>query len=120
VMSRRRWLLPALVVVALAAPATASASAPSLQVSVTNGGCGPAGAPTRCTLDVIFNEIPGAARYTAAVASPDGSVVDYGAIGAGSGSVLVPYVGNGTYTVTVSAWAASQRESIPQALASGG
>ena len=119
-MSRRRWLLAALVVVAFAAPATASASAPALNVSVANGGCGPAGAPTGCRLDVTFNEVPGAASYTAAVTSPDGSIVNYGAIGAGSGSVLVPYVGNGRYTVTVSAWAASQRESIPQALASGG
>ena len=53
--------------------------------------------------DVTFNEIPGAASYTAAVTSPDGSFVDYGAIGAGSGSILVPYVGNGTYTYETSA-----------------
>ncbi len=34
----------------------------------------------------------------------DGSVVDFGDVGAGGSSFWVPYVGNGTYTVTVSAY----------------
>jgi hypothetical protein len=107
-MTRKRWL--GLLVAALIVPLPAfalgggSASA-SLDVSVSNGGCGIAGGSSVvCKLNVSFNAIDGASRYTASVIAPDGSVVDYGAIGAGGASIPVPYVGDGTYSVSVSAW----------------
>jgi len=108
-MTRKRWL--GLLVAALLVPLPAfalsggSAGAAALDVSVSNAGCGiGGGSSVVCRLQVSFNAIDGASSYTASVAGPDGSVVDYGAIGAGGATIPVPYTGNGTYSVSVSAW----------------
>ncbi len=120
-MTRKRWL--ALLVAALIVPLPAfavsggSASA-SLDVAVSNGGCGIAGGSSVvCQLHVSFNAIDGASRYTASVIAPDGSVVDYGAIGAGGASIPVPYVGDGTYSVSVSAWGSKPKDRHAKPLA---
>jgi hypothetical protein len=107
-MTRKRWL--GLLVAALLVPLPAFAlsggsSAAALNVSVSNAGCGiGGGSAVVCRLQVSFNQIPGATRYTAAVSGPDGSVADYGAIGPGGATITVPYTGNGTYSVSISAW----------------
>ena len=78
--------------------------AESLSVSASLDGCGIASDSIVCKIDARWNDLPGATRHTATVAGADGSVVDYGDVGAGSASFWVPYTGNGTYTVTVSAY----------------
>ncbi len=120
-MTRKRWL--ALLVAALIVPLPAfavsggSASA-SLDVAVSNGGCGIAGGSSVvCQLHVSFNAIDGASRYTASVIAPDGSVVDYGAIGTGGATIPVPYAGDGTYSVSVSAWGSKPKNRHAKPLA---
>lgn len=66
--------------------------------------CGKLGDTVVCKLDATYHQVQGAQYYTASVTRPDGTVVDEGAVGAGAVSFWVPYVGNGTYTVRVSAW----------------
>lgn len=78
-----------------------------LVVSASLGGCGVASGDggVACRIDVGYGGVAGADRYTASATLPDGSVQDFGTLGgAGNSSVYVPYVGAGTYTVTVSAW----------------
>jgi hypothetical protein len=57
-----------------------------------------------CMIDTSFSQVEGADYYTASVSRPDGSVADFGAVSPGGTSLWVPYVGNGTYTVVVSAY----------------
>jgi hypothetical protein len=103
----RRLALLALAVAALAAPAPALAQSkpPPIPVSVSNGGCAQVAGQILCRLDVTFGAVRGAGSYTAAVISPNGSVTDRGTVGAGSATLWVPYVGDGTYSVRISAWA---------------
>src|SRR4051794_26522281 len=107
-MTRKRWL--GLLVAALLVPLpafalSAGSSAAALDVSVSNAGCGIGGGSSIvCRLQVSFNPIDGASSYTASITAPDGSVVDYGAIGPGGTTIPVPYTGDGTYSVSVSAW----------------
>lgn len=89
---------------AFALTAEDDSAAASLSVSASLDSCGIASDSIVCKIDASWNELPGATRYTATVAGADGSVVDYGDVGAGSASFWVPYTGNGTYTVTVSAY----------------
>jgi hypothetical protein len=70
-----------------------------------------------CKINASWNQIPGANRYTASVTRADGSVVDFGAVGAGSASFWVPYVGNGTYTVSVSAYGTPPGADEPEVVA---
>jgi hypothetical protein len=110
---RRRWLLLALLALAIPLPAlglsgsreTTPAPAPvALAVSTSLDSCGIADSQVVCKLDVSFNAIPGATSYTASVTRADGSVVDYGGVGAGGGSLWVPYTGSGGYSVRISAY----------------
>jgi len=108
-MKRRRTLLYAALALAVPVPAFAlglggSASAGSLDAHASLDSCGIFEQQIVCKIDVSFNQVAGADRYTASVAAPNGSVADYGAVGPGGGSVWVPYAGDGTYTVTVDAW----------------
>jgi hypothetical protein len=108
-MPRRPFLLAAL---ALATPLPAFAiaqdggqNAPgALSVSVALDSCGLIGTEVVCKLDVSYDAIEGATSYTAAVTRADGSVVDYGEVGAGGTSLWVPYVGSGTYSVEIAAY----------------
>jgi hypothetical protein len=76
----------------------------ALSVSTSLDSCGLAGTDVVCKLDVSFNSVNGASSYSATVTRADGSVVDYGAIGAGGASLFVPYVGPGSYSVRVTAY----------------
>ena len=122
-MIRRRHLLYVLAALAVPLPASAvvsgSDAAPALSVSVALDQCGVASTAVVCKLDASFAPIDGARYYTAAVTGPDGSVVDYGDVPSGAASLWVPYVGNGTYTVTVSAWGAPVKYNKPKPIATG-
>ncbi len=115
---RRRHLLYALAALA-AVPLPASgvvgggATQQSLGVSVSLDSCGVASTTVVCKLDASFSPIDGARYYTAAVTAPDGSVQDYGDVPSGAASLWVPYTGNGTYTVTVSAWGEKVKDPKP-------
>jgi hypothetical protein len=76
----------------------------ALSVSTSLDSCGLAGTDVVCKLDVSFDSVNGASSYSATVTRADGSVVDYGAIGAGGASLFVPYVGPGSYSVRVTAY----------------
>ncbi len=109
---RRRTLIYAALALAVPLPALAvpgrggPAELPPqrLIVGASLDSCGTAADTIVCKIDAAWNQIPGAERYTATVTRADGSVVDFGDVGAGSTSFWVPYVGNGTYTVSVSAY----------------
>ena len=76
----------------------------TLAVSTSLEACGLAGSDVVCELDVAYNAVSGASRYTATVTRADGSVVDYGNVGAGGASLYVPYVGPGSYSVRITAY----------------
>jgi hypothetical protein len=121
-MMRRRTLLYVLLALAVPLPALAltggsSAPAPDLRVSASLDSCGTAADQIVCKIDASWNSLPGATRYTARVTSPDGSVTDYGDVGPGGTSFWVPYVGNGTYTVTVAVYGAKPASGEPELLA---
>jgi len=106
---RRRTLLYVLLALTVPLPAFALSgegepAQASLSVSASLDGCGIAGDGVVCKIDASWNQLPGATRYAANITRPDGSVMDVGDVGAGSGSFWVPYAGNGTYTLTVSAY----------------
>jgi hypothetical protein len=106
---RRIFLLAALsAVVPVSAFGFEREPSAGIRVSVSQGECAVADAKIVCELEASWSGVPGAEYYTASVTSPDGSVRDFGRIegteeGA-SASLSVPYVGSGTYSVTVSAY----------------
>ncbi len=112
----RPWHL-LLVALALFVPIQAGAlsggGAAGLGVSASLGQCGVSEAGIVCRIDASWNGVEGAYRYTASMTLADGSVQDMGAVGYGSGggstSLWVPYAGDGTYTVTVTAWGTDER-----------
>ncbi len=110
ITGRRRTLLLALLAVAVPLPALAAsegsltASPASLSVSTSLGSCGLAGSEIACALEVSYNSLPGATSYSATVTRADGSVIDYGEVGAGGTTLWVPYVGSGTYSVRITAY----------------
>lgn len=112
-MRLRRIALYAALCLCVPVPALAlsgkdSAPAPSeLEVSVSLDHCGLLDTQILCKLDVTFTALPGAVRHTATVTRPDGSAVEFGALGPGVGSMWVPYAGDGTYVVDVSAYGAA-------------
>ena len=107
-MGRRRFLIYAALALAVPIPAFAlglGGSTPaSLDAHASLDSCGLVGQQIVCKLNVSFNQVAGAESYTASVTAPNGAVADYGAVGAGGGSLWVPYTGDGTYTVTVKAF----------------
>jgi hypothetical protein len=102
--------LPALAVSGDDAPAGPAA----LSVSTTLGECGATDAQVVCQLNVSFNELESASSYSASVTRVDGSVVDYGSVPAGGTSLWVPYVGAGSYSVTVTAYGTPEGPGEPQ------
>jgi hypothetical protein len=117
----RRSLLYVLLALAVPLPALAlaggGAASPSLAVGASLDSCGTAADRIVCKLDASWSDVPGATRYMARVTRPDGSVIDYGDVGAGGTSFWVPYVGNGTYTVTVAAYGTKRGSGEPELLA---
>jgi hypothetical protein len=101
---------PTYAALALAVPLPALAIASgtggggSLDVQASLAGCGVGGSAIVCRIDASFTSIDDAEYYTASVTAADGSVTDLGRVEAGGASVSVPYTGNGTYTVTITAW----------------
>ena len=126
-IAHRRAILYAALALAVPLPALALTGeggppAPtqvSLTVSASLDSCGTAADTIVCKIDATWNEVPGAERYTASVSRADGSVVDFGEVGAGGSSFWVPYVGNGTYTVTVSAYGTPPGEERSRVVAKG-
>ena len=109
---RRAILLSALALVvpvsAVALPGevdgTTDAAVADLGVSASLDSCGVLETQIVCTLAVSYSTLPNATGYTASVTSPDGSVTDFGSVPAGGTSLTVPYAGNGTYGVRVTAY----------------
>ena len=96
--------LPALAITAHGGGDAGQPAPVDLQVSASLDSCGTAADTIVCKIDASWNSVPGATRYTANVTRADGTVVDFGDIGGTSESFWVPYAGNGTYTVSVSAY----------------
>lgn len=126
-MRRRRSLLYAALALAVPLPAFAlggakdSGALPAagrLGVAASLDGCGVLENSVVCRIDASFSPVAGASYYTASVTRADGSVVDYGTIGPGGGtSFWVPYAGDGTYSVQVSAYGTPPGAEKPELLA---
>jgi hypothetical protein len=97
---RIRLALIATVAVALIIPVTAS-STPTFPVSTSFAGCDDP--PANCRIAVGFAPVSGAAGYAATAHLPDGGSQALGSLAPGTTTVTVPYRGNGTYVVTVTA-----------------
>jgi hypothetical protein len=117
-VNRKRALLYATLALAVPLPALAipgGSGAADLGVEASLERCGLAGGSIVCRINASFNQLADAEYYTASVTAANGSVTDLGTVsdgggtGAASTGVWVPYVGNGTYTVTVSAWGYDER-----------
>jgi len=82
-------------------------SAP-LSVSASLGECGSLAGGASCQVTIGWSGVAGADYYTAAVTSPDGASMPLGTVGSGesggSATVWIPYLGNGSYSISVSAW----------------
>jgi len=76
----------------------------TLTVTVSLDSCGLAGSQVLCKIDAGWNALDGADNYSVSVTSPNGAVVDQGETSGQGSSVWVPYVGPGTYSVTVTAY----------------
>lgn len=97
---RIRLALIAFVATALTLPVTAS-SMPSFPVSTGFAGCD--AGPTSCRINVSFSPVAGAEGYAAGAQLPDGGSQSLGSVAPGGTTVTVPYRGNGTYVVTITA-----------------
>jgi hypothetical protein len=120
VIGRRRTILYAALALAIPLPAlalTGGGGDAGLSVEASLAGCGVSGGGIVCEIETSFGSIDGAEYYTASVTAPDGGVTDFGRVaGAGGGgtSLWVPYVGNGTYSVTVTAWGEDEQSGGPK------
>nr|MBA2240965.1 hypothetical protein [Solirubrobacterales bacterium] len=106
----KRLVLLAALALLVPLPALATDSAQpepgpvAIQVSASLDSCGLLGTDVVCKIDASWSQVDGATRYTASVSAPDGSVTDAGDVPASGTSVWVPYVGDGTYTVQITAY----------------
>jgi hypothetical protein len=112
---RRIVLMAALAaVVPVSAFASADEAPSRIEVSVSQGKCGVAETRIVCELETSWSGVAGAEYYELSVTRADGSVQDFGRVEGtgegGSASLRVPYVGSGTYSVTVSAYGAPRDE----------
>ncbi len=110
-MIRKRILGLALIALAVPFPALAlegggvgASGSPGLTVTASLNSCGLAGSQIMCQIDAGWNSLEGADSYSVSVTSADGSVIDLGETTGEGTSVWVPYVGAGTYSVSVTAW----------------
>ena len=97
----------------------AGPAATDLAVTASLDGCGLLDTQIVCTLSVSYASLPNATGYTASVTGPDGTVTDFGSVPAGGTSLVVPYGGNGTYGVRVTAYGVpeDQPEADPEVIA---
>jgi len=79
-------------------------SSPGLTVSASLESCGLADAQIMCQINAGWNSLEGADSYSVSITGADGSVIDMGETSGRAASVWVPYVGSGTYSVSVTAW----------------
>jgi hypothetical protein len=121
--TRRKLIWRGLLVACLAALAlsipTGTASGGSISVQASLGGCEPAGDAYRCQINASFTGVSDAEYYTASVTGPDGGTQDFGTVPAGSASVWPTYTGDGTYTITITAWDGGKRVNRDTASAGG-
>jgi hypothetical protein len=110
-MMRKRILGLALIALAVPFPALAlegggvqASGSPGLTVTASLNSCGLAGSQIMCQIDAGWNSLEGADSYSVSVTSADGSVIDMGETTGQGTSVWVPYVGSGSYSVSVTAW----------------
>jgi hypothetical protein len=110
-MIHKRIFALALIALAVPFPAlalegggSAAPGSPGLSVSASLESCGLAGSQIMCKINAGWNSLEGAESYSVSVTSADGSVIDMGETTGQGTSVWVPYVGSGTYSVTVAAW----------------
>ncbi len=118
------WLLA---VVALVVPIQAialgggDAGGGTLTASASLGGCGVSQSGITCEIDVSWSGLEGADHYTATATLADGSVQDLGTVGGGPGggstAVWVPYVGDGDYGISITAWGADEAKKLSKAKA---
>lgn len=85
-------------------PVTGSVAPAALSVTTSLDSCGIIDTQVVCKLNVSYDPVEGADSYSATVTRADGSVVDYGSVGAGAAALWVPYVGPGGYSVRISAY----------------
>jgi hypothetical protein len=115
---RRRTLLLATLALAVPLPAfglSGGEAAPEptvadLAVSAELDSCGLMKTQIVCQFSVSYASLPNATSYTASITAPDGSVTDYGSVPAGGTTLTVPYSGNGTYGVRVTAYGVPEEE----------
>jgi hypothetical protein len=91
-----------------------NAAPAGLSVQASLDDCGVYESQIVCMIDTSFSQVEGADYYTASVSRPDGSVADFGAVNPGGTSLWVPYVGNGSYTVEVSAYGDDPEPNRPE------
>ena len=110
-MIRKRIFGLALIALAVPFPALAlegggaeGTGSPGLTVSASLDSCGLADTQIMCKIDAGWNSIEGAETYSVSVTGPDGSVIDMGETAGQGTSIWVPYVGSGSYSVSVAAW----------------
>jgi len=108
----RRWIIP-LAALALLVPVGAVAldrGSSGLGVQASLGSCGVADNSVLCEISASFDRLDGADFYTATLTRPDSTIQDFGRVADGESgratvSLWIPYSGNGSYTVEVTAWA---------------
>ena len=90
---------------AIPSPAAAQVADPPahIAVSASLGSC----SGRMCTFNVSFAAVPGAQRYEARIAAPEGSELVSAPAQPGGSSYSVPYRGDGTYLVQVFAFGGS-------------
>jgi hypothetical protein len=91
-----------------------NAAPAGLSVQASLDSCGVYESQIVCMIDTSFSQVEGADYYTASVSRPDGSVADFGPVSPGGTNLWVPYVGNGTYTVEVSAYGDEPKPNKPE------
>ena len=125
-MMRKRILGLALIALAVPFPALAlegggvqASGSPGLSVTASLNSCGLAGSQIMCQIDAGWNSLEGADSYSVSVTSADGSVIDMGETTGQGTSVWVPYVGSGTYSVSVTAWGTppGEEDATPEVIA---
>ncbi len=105
--------LPAFAIEEGALPVSATPGPAAIVVSTSLDSCGVLNDGVVCKIDVSFNPITGADSYSATITRADGSVIDYGTVGAGGASLWVPYVGAGNYSVRITAYGAPESPRDP-------
>ena len=114
---KRGLLVLCMAAIAVAIPA-GTASGGSILVEASVGGCEPGRDAVLCQIDANFTGVADADYYTASVTRPDGVTESFGTVPAGSASVWPRYSGDGTYTITITAW--DDGESVQDGTASTG